>query len=57
MRWVVHVAHGGGRREDYTGFWLRVLRERDDLEGPDIDGRIILTFRHLMSTIVDVLHC
>ena len=56
MRWVVHVAHGGGRREDYTGFWLRVLRERDDLEGPDIDGRIILTFRHLMSTIVDVLH-
>ena len=26
----------------YTGFWLRDLRERDDLEGPDIDGRIIL---------------
>ena len=31
-----------GRREAYTGFWWGNLRERNDLEDPDIDGRIIL---------------
>ena len=25
----------------YTGFWWGNLRERDNLEDPDIDGRII----------------
>ena len=41
MRWAGHVAHVG-REEAYTGFWWRNLRERDHLEDPDIDGRIIL---------------
>jgi hypothetical protein len=26
----------------YTGFWWGNLRERDDLEDPDVDGRIML---------------
>jgi len=26
----------------YTGFWWGNLRERDHLEEPDVDGRIIL---------------
>jgi hypothetical protein len=43
MRWVVHVARMGERRgEVYTGFWWGNLRERDHLEDPGIDGRIIL---------------
>jgi len=34
-------------REVYTAFWWGKLRERDHLEGSDVDGRIILrwTFR------------
>jgi hypothetical protein len=32
----------GGRREVYTGFWWRNLRERDHLDESGIDGRIIL---------------
>jgi len=32
----------GGRGEVYTGFWWGNLRERDYLEDPGIDGRIIL---------------
>jgi hypothetical protein len=28
--------------EVHTGFWCGNLRERDNLEDPDIDGRIIL---------------
>ena len=31
-----------GRGEAYTGFWWGNLRERDRLEDPGIDGRIIL---------------
>jgi hypothetical protein len=31
-----------GRGEVYTGFWRGDLRERDHLEEPDGDGRIIL---------------
>jgi hypothetical protein len=41
MRWVGHVARmvrGGA----YTGYWWGHLRERDHLENPGIDGRIIL---------------
>jgi len=32
--------YGGGQA--YTGFWWGNLRERDHLEDPSIDGRIIL---------------
>ena len=28
----------------YTGFWWGNLRERDDLEDPNVDGRIILSW-------------
>ena len=37
-----------GRREPYTGFWWGNPRERDQLEDPGVDGRIILrrTFRN-----------
>jgi hypothetical protein len=31
------------RREAYTGFWWGNLRERDRLENPGVDGRIILS--------------
>ena len=31
-----------GRREVYTGFWWRNLRDRDHLEDPGVDGKIIL---------------
>jgi hypothetical protein len=40
MRWAGHVKCMGG--EENTGFWWRNLRERDDLEDPGIDGRLIL---------------
>jgi len=26
----------------YTGFWWGNLRERDHLEGPDVDGSVVL---------------
>jgi len=43
MRWLGYVAVlGGGEAEVYTGFWLRNIGERDNLEDPDVDGRIIL---------------
>jgi len=41
MRWTRHVARMGERR-GYTGFWWGSLRERDQLEEPGGDGRIIL---------------
>jgi len=34
-----HIYEGG---KIYTGFWWRNLRERDHLEYPRVDGRIIL---------------
>jgi hypothetical protein len=40
MRWARRVAHMGGV-ELHTGFWWGNLRERDHLEGPGVDGRII----------------
>jgi hypothetical protein len=43
MRWAGHVARMGvGRVEVYTGFCWGNLRERDNLEDPGVDGRIIL---------------
>jgi hypothetical protein len=32
-----------GRGEAYIGFWWENLKERDQLEDPGLDGRIILT--------------
>jgi hypothetical protein len=34
--------YGERSGEVYTGFWWRTLRERDHLEDPGIDERIIL---------------
>jgi hypothetical protein len=31
-----------GKGEAYTGFWCGNLRERDYLQDPGVDGRIIL---------------
>jgi len=41
MRWARHVAHKG-ERKGYTRFWSGNQRERDNLEDPGVDGRIIL---------------
>jgi len=41
MRWAGHVARMG-TGEAYTEFWWGNLRERDHLEEPGVDGRIIL---------------
>jgi len=41
MRLARHVARLGGD-EAYTGFWWGNMRERDHVEDPDVDGRIIL---------------
>ena len=40
-RWVGHVVRMG-KGEAYKGFWLGNLRERDRLEDPGVDGRMIL---------------
>jgi hypothetical protein len=41
MRWAGHIERTG-RRETYTGFWWRNLRERDHLGDPGVDGWIVL---------------
>ena len=41
MKWAGHVARMG-RGEAYTGLWWGNLRERDHLEKPGVDVRIIL---------------
>jgi hypothetical protein len=41
MRWAGHVTLRWGG-EVSTGFWWGNLRERDHLEDPSVDGRIIL---------------
>jgi hypothetical protein len=40
MGWAGHVARMGGG-EVYTGFWWENIRERDHLEDPGVDGRIM----------------
>jgi len=42
MRWVGHVARMGERRGATQGFCWGKLRERDYMEDPDVDGRIML---------------
>jgi len=41
MRWAGHVARMG-RGKLHIGFWWENLRERDHLEDPGVDERIIL---------------
>ena len=43
--------HVWGIGEVYTGLWRGNLRERNNTEDSDVDGRIILTLRLLMSYI------
>jgi hypothetical protein len=42
MRRAVHVARMVERRGVYRAFWWGNLRERDHLQDPGVDGRIIL---------------
>jgi len=41
MRWVGHVARMGSG-EVYTGFWSENLKNRDHLENPCVDEKILL---------------
>jgi hypothetical protein len=36
------MRHVWGKGQDYTGLWWGTLKERDNLENVDVDGRIIL---------------
>jgi hypothetical protein len=40
VRWVRHVAHTGERRHAYRIWWGN-LREKDHMEDPGIDGKIM----------------
>ena len=42
MRWAGHVARMGGEERCIQGFGGETRRERDHLEDPGTDGRIIL---------------
>jgi len=44
-----------GRGEVYIGFWWRNVRERERLEDPGLDGRIVLrwTFRKRNVGVID----
>ena len=53
--WAGNVARMG-RVDMRTGFWRGDLMDRDHLENLSVDGILILTFRRLMSTIVEVPH-
>jgi hypothetical protein len=41
MGWAGHIAHKGEMRNAHK-FWLENLEERDHLEDPGIDGKIML---------------
>jgi hypothetical protein len=43
MGWAGYVAYMG-RGEVYTGLWWGKLREKDHLDDPGVDGRIILRY-------------
>jgi hypothetical protein len=41
MRWAGHFSAYGWEERDIQGFWWGILRERDNLADPSVDGRII----------------
>ena len=55
MRWAEHVA-SKGREEVYTWFWWGNLRERDHLDGPGVDGRIILRWIFAAAPVCSMTH-
>jgi len=40
----------------YTGFWWENLKERDHLEDPGVDERIILSWIFRKLDVIDVAH-